>query len=89
MPKIIHGIELKLLNYIGKCFLSVYDVKLFLCYVLGSNSLICMLVGTVLNKHAHNFAEFFHARNGSTFAGYADIKDHNEKFNPIYRRIIE
>lgn len=34
-----------------------------------------MLVGTILNKHAHNFAEIFHAKNGTEFVGYADIKD--------------
>ena len=35
-----------------------------------------MLVGTILNKHAHNFAEFFHAKNGSDFVGYSKIQDH-------------
>ena len=35
-----------------------------------------MLVGTVLNKHAANFANFFRTTNSSDFVGYAEIKDH-------------
>ena len=52
---------------------------------LGSNSLICMLVGTILNKHAHNFAEFFHARNGTEFVGYAEVKDRVQDLGQHFR----
>ena len=44
-----------------------------------------MLVGTILNKHAHNFAEFFAARNGSDFIGYAEIKDHVHDLGQHFR----
>ena len=44
-----------------------------------------MLVGTILNKHAHNFAEFFHARNGTTFAGYAEIHDNVHELGSALR----
>ena len=44
-----------------------------------------MLVGTILNKHAHNFAEFFHARNGTEFVGYSDIKDHVHDLGQQFR----
>ena len=47
-----------------------------------------MLVGTILNKHAHNFAEFFHARNGSDFVGYAEITDHIEDLGHPFRADI-
>ena len=44
-----------------------------------------MLVGTILNKHAHNFAEFFHAQNGSDFVGYAKIQDHVDELGQHFR----
>lgn len=44
-----------------------------------------MLVGTILNKHAHNFAEFFHAQNGSNFVGYAKIQDHVHDLGQHFR----
>ena len=44
-----------------------------------------MLVGTILNKHAHNFAEFFHARNGTEFVGYAEVKDHVQDLGQHFR----
>ena len=44
-----------------------------------------MLVGTILNKHAHNFAEFFHAQNGSDFVGYAKIQDHVQDLGQHFR----
>ena len=47
-----------------------------------------MLVGTILNKHAHNFAEFFAARNGSDFVGYAEITDHVEDLGQHFRAEI-
>ena len=58
---------------------------IFFFLVLGSNSLICMLVGTILNKHAHNFAEFFHAKNGSDFVGYSKIQDHVDDLGQHFR----
>ena len=48
-----------------------------------------MLVGSILNKHAHNFAEFFHARNGSDFVGYAEIPDHVEDLGQSFRAEID
>ena len=44
-----------------------------------------MLVGTILNKHAHNFAEFFHARNGTEFVGYAEVKDRIQDLGQHFR----
>ena len=44
-----------------------------------------MLVGTILNKHAHNFAEFFHAKNGSDFVGYSKIQDHVDDLGQHFR----
>ena len=44
-----------------------------------------MLVGTILNKHAHNFAELFHARNGTEFVGYAEVKDHVQDLGQHFR----
>lgn len=48
-----------------------------------------MLVGTILNKHAHNFAEFFHARNGSEFVGYAEITDHVQDLGQHFRAELD
>ena len=44
-----------------------------------------MLVGSILNKHAHNFAEIFAAKNGTDFVGYADIPDNLNKIGQHFR----
>ena len=61
----INNINIKILI---RCPFSLSNIS-------GSNAFVCILVGTILNKHAHNFAEFFNAQNGSDFDGYARIQD--------------